>query len=104
MLKHYYLGALLAAALAGCVPSNTRPVVEEPLDPAPSVAAPCQRAQENLLRLGCKDSEGRLLGGPNKAGDTFSAVCQNAVANHVNVNPVCIASVVKCSEVDTCPR
>lgn len=95
---------VLAGLLLGCPASNTLPQAQEPLDPAPFSVGVCTLAQTNLLKLGCKDHEGRPLGGPNKAGQTFAAVCQNAVANHVNINPSCIATVKVCAEVDSCPR
>lgn len=88
----------------GCVQANTAPVAQEPLDVSLSAAGLCQAAQVRLLALKCQDSQGRLLGGPNKAGQSFSAVCQNALVNHVNVNPVCLAGVKSCQEVDSCPR
>jgi len=95
---------LSVALLMGCGPAAMNPVAPEPLDTDKASATPCLLAEQNLLKLGCKDSEGRPLGGPNKAGESFHAICQNAVANHVDMNPVCIANVKICAEVNSCPR
>ena len=76
--------SVFTLALLGCPPSG--PVPAEGLDGSLTAASPCMSAQANLLRLQCKDSEGRLLGGPNKANQQFSAVCQNAVANRDATN------------------
>lgn len=88
----------------GCSPANTQPVNPEPLQPDIVYAASCLRAEKHLLELGCRDSLGRLLGGPNLRDEPFHAVCENAMANQVNVNPVCLAVIITCQEINACPR
>ena len=98
------LPVLAALLVFGCSPTNPQPVEPEPLQPNDAAAPACLQAEQNLIKLQCKDSTGRLLGGPNLHNETFHDICQNAIANHVNINPTCLAGVKSCSEVNSCPR
>lgn len=62
----------------------------------------CAAAEENLLRLKCRDSAGALLGGPNRRGVAFRDVCSNAIANKVSIRPVCLAGLRNCADVKKC--
>ena len=66
----------------------------------------CPDAEKNLLKLGCTDSRGELLGGPNKSGISFTQRCQEAHTNKLWMNPVCLAGLTTCGtknkEVDAC--
>ena len=62
----------------------------------------CQPAEDNLLKLGCKDSRGELLGGPNKSGVPFHECCVNTQNAGVGLKPTCLAKITDCKEVDSC--
>ena len=101
---------ILVLALTGCPFINTPPNGSKcpPGDinsqsPSSEIDGTCLKAQENLLKLGCKDKEGRLLGGPNKKGEPFSSICSNAIRNKINLRPVCMSIATNCSEIDKCP-
>lgn len=64
----------------------------------------CDDAEEQLLRLGCKDGRGRPLGGPNLRGEPFRDICRNALENAVDLNPKCIAAAGTCTEANRCSR
>lgn len=95
---------LAATLLLGCWSSSPHPSRLMSLDEDGASSAACMQAEQNLLVLACKDREGRLLGGPNRAGDPFHVVCENAQANHVDLNPSCLAQVKNCEGVSSCPR
>ena len=83
------------------------PVVPPSPDPSPhpdddSPAVSCVEAEQHLLQLGCRDSRGALLGGPNRKGVPFREVCVEAMANRLSLRPKCLASVRSCSEVKKC--
>jgi len=112
-IRNTFLILALLVAPLGCPPSKVQPLPDpssvnpapsESLDKNPDAADDCTRAEQNLLRLQCKDSLGRLLGGGNKVGDSFSAICQNAIANHIDMNPACIAASQTCEGVNKCAR
>ena len=94
----------LFLGILGCSPANTQPVEPEPLQPDLLVVVSCRKAEAHLLELQCRDSGGRLLGGPNLHAEPFHAICENAIANSVNVNPTCLAAVKTCQEVNSCHR
>lgn len=72
-----------------------------PVRPVPGRAS-CDDAEEQLLRLGCKDGRGRPLGGPNLRGEPFRDICKNAMQNAVDLNPKCIAAARTCTEASRC--
>lgn len=106
-------GCIVAAALlCACPPSPGPPVPDadsgQPIAdaaPPPSPAADaspsdtCGAAETRLLELGCKDSRGRLLGGPNLHGVSWSDVCRDNAKNGVSLQPNCIAKAKSCAEV-----
>lgn len=105
----------LLVLLAACPNPSTPPqpgdfdanIVDGQVQPDPGTPAQvsaCKTAEANLLKLGCKDSEGRLLGGPNKLNQPFNVVCTNAAANRVDMNPGCLAALKSCDGVNACPR
>lgn len=105
------------AMLCGCPPAPPAPPTPDadsgqPIfdaAPAPADAAPpppatdsCGRAEAHLLELGCKDSRGRLLGGPNLHGVGWADICRGNLRNGVSMQPDCIALAKSCAEVMTC--
>lgn len=106
----------IAAVLVACpskppiVPpdaSDAAPVADA--TPLPVPVAPdgaqidaCGQAESNLLILKCKDSRGRLLGGPNEHGVPFAAVCRDDLAKGVDVHASCIANASTCAGVSSC--
>jgi len=112
-MKKLLLAILLLVIPLGCPtqhtnfpslpdPSASAPVPSQALDTDSGSAAICTRAEQNLLKLGCKDSMGRLLGGPNKVGDAFRVICQNAEVNSASMHPSCLATKLTCIEVLKC--
>jgi len=93
-----------------CPPSPTPPVPDadsgQPIADAATEAAPprdaCDAAEARLLELGCHDSRGRLLGGPNLHGTRWGDICRDNAAKGVSMQPACIASKKTCAEVLTC--
>ena len=82
--------------LLGCPPPQPHP------PPSANDKTFCDAAQENLLRLQCKDSRDRLFGGPNKSGETYAAVCQNNIENNVAMYAECTSNITDCKGIDTC--
>ena len=62
----------------------------------------CPDAQEVLLRLQCKDSRGRFLGGANKSGEEYEAVCQRNIQNNVAMYAECTSKITNCDGVSKC--
>lgn len=89
------------ACLVGC-PKTTDP----PPTPNPVVVsgADCAAAEKNLQTLGCKDSRGRLLGGPNERGVPFQDVCRDMASNGVDVKATCLSKATNCEEVTSSCR
>jgi hypothetical protein len=114
--------ALLVAAGCQTSPPNCPPVtaaVSAPCpasaDAAPPVVADaatvdatpndaCQAGQVALLKLGCTDNRGRLIGGPNEHGVPWAQICRENLANGVDMKASCIAASTSCSEVNTSCR
>lgn len=69
--------------------------------PAP-VSDLCAQGEANLLKLGCKDDRGRLLGGPDLHNVPWSVVCRQDQAHNVNLQPACMAGAKSCEEVTSC--
>lgn len=87
---------LLAVLLVGCPP----PVPVPP--PGPLTDDSCVDAETRLLALDCRDSRNRALGGPNLHGTKFSAICRENMANGVDMQPRCLATIPSCKELSTC--
>jgi len=99
-----------------CIPDATPapvpvPVVVDASPPAPppppapdagSLVHNCGAAQANLLKLGCKDSRGRLIGGPNLHGATWASMCVNNTLAEASMNPVCVAAAQDCPTALAC--
>lgn len=105
-LRRLLLLSISSAFLLGCPPAKTGSPTCPSADESTgglSVEASCEKAEENLLKLECKDSLGRLLGGPNKKGERFASICSNAMHSSVNLRPACVAAAKTCEEVEKCP-
>lgn len=89
--------AVLLILLVTCTPEVRHP---HPDDADPERA--CADAEQNLLELGCKDSRGRKLGGPNLKGEPFRSICLTAVRNRVSLRPACLARVTRCEDAQSC--
>ena len=98
---------------AGCPPPSPTPPtpdadsgsvvdasVMDAVPPSPNDA--CSAAEANLLALGCKDSRGRLLGGPNLHGVPWAQICRENAANGVDMKPTCIVAKTSCAGVFAC--
>ena len=70
--------------------------------PSPEPHDACWNAAQKLLALGCKDSRGRVLGGPDLSGLTWSQVCRQDLANGVNLNASCITAAATCATAEAC--
>jgi hypothetical protein len=75
---------------------------QNPKAPAPDDSSFCDAAQAKLLTLGCTDSQGRLLGGPNTLGKTYAERCRDAEQTDVPQAPKCISTVTSCDQVNPC--
>ena len=64
----------------------------------------CESAEANLRVLGCKDSRGVPMSGPNKSGQMFNEICINARIRQVDLNPACITTAKSCDAANKCPR
>lgn len=76
-----------------------------PQQPTPAPPADnnmCQPAEDNLLKLACRDSRGELLGGPNKSGVPFHERCIKTQNAGVGLSPTCLSKITDCKEVDAC--
>ena len=62
----------------------------------------CTAAEAKLLSLSCTDSRGKLLGGKNEHGVSFTDRCKNVQDNGVFLNPRCLSNIHACSEVNPC--
>ena len=109
---------LAAVLLAGCPTPAPQPPPSPPdaSDAAPAPPTPaaadsgvvlvpaCVTAQDTLLRLGCKDARGRLIGGPNEHGVSFAAVCTDTFGKGIDVHANCITVARDCAGVSSCSR
>ena len=112
------MSIILLVALAACQPYSPTPAdaspaptassvtpVPTPTPPPPQPVEPqdaCWTAGQKLLQLGCRDTRGRLLGGPNLSGITWSAVCRQNLANGVDLNAACITAAATCQIAQAC--
>ena len=103
-MNHHTLALLVAVAI-GCAPFVAiccSPVpgpdpIPEP-DPTPRDDA-CQRAEDVLCRLDCRDAFGDpLCQGPT--GLSFGARCRDEVRRGVPWDVECLSTITECSQVD----
>ena len=109
--------AALAACQSPCPPASTSPLTSAPCPaadagtpapPAPAADAAvephdaCWNAAQKLLELSCKDTRGRLLGGPNMSGLTWSTVCRQDFLNGAKINTTCIIGASSCAAAEAC--
>lgn len=80
-----------ALGLAGC---PTEPVVPDPKIPQVKGSEWCERAEKNLLALGCEEGQ------PTKEGKSFTEFCKETQANGIDLNPQCLANISSCDQVD----
>ncbi len=94
------LAAPTPCVLKDAAPPSPAPVV---VDAAPSPKLDvCGLGEANLIKLGCKDDRGRLLGGPDLHGVSWAAVCRADQSHNVNMQPGCMAAAKNCEEVSKC--
>lgn len=90
-----FMPVLVGAAcyLLCCAPKGT--------PQSPTTTDACIAAEENLLKLECKD-ENRLLGGPNRHGVAFSKTCADFVTKGLMTlqQARCLATITDCKQVD----
>ena len=121
--------SLLVLTLLGCPPNPPAPppgpdadaagpsAEDASVPPAPAVdAAPapaadatptplidaCGAAEVNLLKLGCKDGRGYVIGSPNLHGVPWAQICRDNKAHGVDMKPACIALAKDCTGVMSC--
>ncbi len=92
--------ALLFLCLVACV--HTQPVNPHHPEDDAHPKTDCQAAEDVLLHLQCKDSDGGLLGGDNRAGVPFHTVCEQYIENNVSMRPACIKSITACDQLPAC--
>lgn len=111
---------LLLLAMTACPPATTKPpspdgdavpppvaeaaasVAEAaPAPPAPAVDA-CAAGEAKLLALGCKDTRGRLIGGPDLHGVGWAIQCRIDADAGVDLHAICIAAASSCAQVMQC--
>jgi hypothetical protein len=92
--------AVAAALLAlSCAEVIRRPPPPHPPRPPlyPSSAESCDRAEETLLRIGCRREDGTSWAQTPK-GATFSEACKSALKDGRDWNARCIAMITQCEE------
>lgn len=92
MKRLLLLGALSGLSLLGC-PEKESPV-PEPVIPKVTGSEWCDKAEANLLALGCPEGQ------PTKKGTRFADVCRDTQENGINLNPQCLAGIKSCDAVD----
>jgi hypothetical protein len=90
---------LLALAIGGCAEVIHRPPPPPgPRPPLyPSSAESCDRAEETLLRIGCRREDGTSWAQTPK-GAPFSQACKSALKDGRDWNARCIAMITSCDE------
>jgi hypothetical protein len=68
--------------------------------PGPTDA--CGAGEANLLKLGCKDGRGRVIGEANLHGESWAQICRDNKAHGVDMKPTCIAVAKDCAGVMSC--
>lgn len=102
------LAVSIALMAGGCPPSPAPPDSgTDAAPPPPSDAGPqpsdwCAAGEQNLTKLGCLDSRGKALAGPNFHGVMWSETCRYNGAHGVDMKPSCIAAAKSCAEVESC--
>src|SRR5262245_18383449 len=83
---------LLSIVLSGCPEQDG--VIPEPVIPKVAGSEWCEKAEQNLLALGCPEGQ------PTKKGKRFADVCRETQENGVNLNAECLAKVKSCDSLD----
>ena len=78
---------------AACAGSD---VIPEPVIPVVTGSEWCERAEKNLLALGCPEGE------PTKKGKSFAEFCRETQENGISVNPECLAGIKSCDAISAC--
>src|SRR4051812_29918286 len=100
--------AAFALALVGCHHANPQPLPAAPAAepdaateaPVGDAAPPCQQAETNLVRLGCRPEAF-----PPPGADRFAVVCERVLRAHLTkLDPACIARAGSIGEVRACGR
>jgi hypothetical protein len=91
---------IFSVVLVGCGPYKPQPV--EPDDV--TIDKPCEAAEATLLELQCKDSKGKLLGGPTLRDVSFQQFCLDAIeeGSMDTSEAVCLAKLKSCDGVELC--
>jgi hypothetical protein len=87
-------------ALTPVAADATVPAEAAPAPPAPTDA--CAAGEAKLLALGCKDSRGRLIGGPDLHGVGWAIQCRVDLDAGVDLHAICIAAAPSCTAVMAC--
>jgi hypothetical protein len=93
------VGLVIGLLPLGCPEKDS--TVPEPVVPKISGSEWCDKAESNLLALGCPEGQ------PTKKGKRFADFCRETQANGVCLKPECLAQVKSCDEVDkvcSCPQ
>lgn len=65
----------------------------------------CPLAERNLIKLGCCDPYGRLIGGVNADGERFSDQCADMeTKQQLPLNARCVSKATTCQEAMLCTR
>jgi hypothetical protein len=88
------IGLLLGITLAtsGCPHEDS--TVPEPVVKPVSGSEWCEKAEANLLALGCPEGQ------PTKKGKRFADVCRETQENGIGLNPQCLAGIKSCDVID----
>lgn len=68
--------------------------IPEPVIPKVSGSEWCDKAEANLVALGCEE------GKPTTEGKRFADVCRETQSNGIDLNPKCLAGVKSCGAID----
>jgi hypothetical protein len=103
---------LLVPLILGCPPqptpptpdadAMTPPVSDAAAETTPAPADACGRAEQNLLKLSCKDQRGQVIGAPNLHGVPWAQICRDNKANGVDMKPECLALKTNCAAIEAC--
>jgi hypothetical protein len=77
-----------------CVACPSQDSVPEPEIPVVEGTEWCERAEKNLVALGCEE------GKPTKKGKSFAQVCKETQDNGVDLNPKCLSTIKSCDQID----
>lgn len=84
------------------VPEAASPVVDAAPPAPPQPVDSCAAGEAKLLALGCKDSRGRLIGGPDMHDAGWAQICRQDLEAGVDIHAICIAAASNCTQVMAC--